>query len=132
MVPPAPNSSSSGCGVKTRIVFPSNSSIGTFGCSAHAAAASANIAQNSASFFMESVPPPPYRYIPPSGGAGVYPENVRPGGERRSEALDLTLVRFAVVCRGAYQGGRARGGVPLNALPDRAAPRRRPRGRSAA
>ncbi|PYV30114.1 MAG: hypothetical protein DMG22_21315 [Acidobacteria bacterium] len=73
---------------------------------------------------MESVPPPPYRYIPPSGGAEVYPENVRLGGERRSEALDLTLVRFAVFCRGSNQGERARWVIPLNPFPDRAAPRR--------
>src|SRR2546428_2590572 len=122
MVPPAPNSSSSGCGVKTRIVFPSNSSIGTFGCSAHAAAASANIAQNSASFFMESVPPPPYRYIPPSGGAAGYPRKVRPGGGKRVEAMEFYPLWVVGFFPGAYQGERAARGGPPQPLSDPAAP----------
>jgi len=64
----------------------------------------------------------PFRYIPPRGGAEVYPENARLGGERRSEALDLTLVRFAVFCRGSNQDERAQWVIPLNPFLGQSAP----------
>jgi len=64
----------------------------------------------------------PFRYVPPRGGAEVYSETARAGVERRSEAFDLTHVRFAVFCRGSNQDERAQWVIPLNPFLGQSAP----------